>query len=304
MKSRWLFGVLISIFLFPIAFAANINESSTLLIMDDSLTINTLFDLYTEEPIKNLTLILPEQSKNLDVQIDNQERKCLLQATFARCGELEKGNHMINYSYFSKYPIAKLGENTVIKYVDELPYTANSQKVELQLPVGYVIPRETGKDERFYINPKPEGVHSDGQRIILTWRQKGQMLSISVLTKKLTTLSTGWIAFFILLAIVLAAIVAFFVLRTDHKKIQKKSEQKIKPKQKPKEEVIPGLMEAEQKVVDILKEKGEIWQKQLLQETGFSKAKLSRTIRNLEQREVVTRTIYGNANKISLKNRQ
>jgi uncharacterized membrane protein len=60
-------------------------------------------------------------------------------------------------------------------------------------------------------------------------------------------------------------------------------------------------MESEQKVVDFLRTKGEAWQKQIQLSTGFSKAKVSRVVRNLEARGVVSKTPYGNTNKVALK---
>jgi uncharacterized membrane protein len=65
--------------------------------------------------------------------------------------------------------------------------------------------------------------------------------------------------------------------------------------------IVPTLIDKEQQVVDFLKQNGEVWQKQIQQATSFSKAKVSRILRNLEERGVVTKTIYGNTNKISLK---
>lgn len=62
------------------------------------------------------------------------------------------------------------------------------------------------------------------------------------------------------------------------------------------------LMESEKKVIEELKKAkdNELWQKQLLQNTGFSKAKLSRIIRDLGARDLIKKIPYGNTNKISL----
>jgi uncharacterized membrane protein len=63
------------------------------------------------------------------------------------------------------------------------------------------------------------------------------------------------------------------------------------------------LIESEKKVIDELKksENNEIWQKQLLTKTEFSKAKLSRIIKNLEKRDLVRKVPIGNTNKVVLK---
>ena len=63
------------------------------------------------------------------------------------------------------------------------------------------------------------------------------------------------------------------------------------------------LIESEKAVIAELKnaDKKELWQKQLQLKTEFSKAKLSRVIRNLEARNIIQKTPYGNTNKIKLK---
>jgi len=64
------------------------------------------------------------------------------------------------------------------------------------------------------------------------------------------------------------------------------------------------LIESEKKVIEELKkaDRNEMWQKQIQTSTGFSKAKLSRVIRNLEARKLVRKIPMGNTNKISLSN--
>ena len=292
MKHAWLILLML-----PTVWAASITDSTTQIIMDDTLArIKTNFTVYNEEPIGNLTLVLAENAQGLLVEIDQKNKTCLVQSTFARCGSLTKGNHTVTYSYSSSYPIATVGENTLFKHSVELPYATEQQEIELQLPIGYVIPREQGKNDEFYISPEPKEVSSDGQHIILFWEGDAQEFSISVLTRELGGVSylTGFLALALLLVIALLVALKYVLTK-------QKNSTKTKPKKQPQQVIIPGLMESEQTIVDLLKKNNEMWQKNLLKETGFSKAKLSRTIRNLEERGVVTRTIYGNANKVSLK---
>jgi uncharacterized membrane protein len=55
------------------------------------------------------------------------------------------------------------------------------------------------------------------------------------------------------------------------------------------------------KVFEVIVEKGgEIMQKDLYLETGYSKAKVSRTVQELEVRNVIERRQYGNTKKIVL----
>ena len=292
MKQVWVVAVLL---LLPTVVATvNINSSQTDIVIEDSVAyIKSSINVFSEQEIRNLTLIITPNPESLEIVHDGKQINCLLQAEFIRCGNFDAGNHEINISYETSYPIAAVGDNTVFRYTDKLPYLADKQAVSLTLPVGYIIPREKDKDENFYTSPKPHDVYSDGQRIILYWEQKGQELPISVISRKVIGLPLVWIGATAVSALIAAALVVWFVL------LGAKSS-KPKPAKK-KKVVVPALMDNEQKIVEFLKQNGEVWQKQIQAATGFSKAKVSRVIRNLEQRGVITKTIYGNTNKISLK---
>ena len=277
----------------PMVFATgSINNAETTIVLEGSTAeIQSNIQL-SSEGIGNLTLILSPDSRNVEITIDDKKIECLLQAEFARCGNVSAGAHNLSISYETDYPVAESGENTLVRYTDHLPYPANQQQVTLQLPVGYIIPREKGKDESFYISPEPTEVYSDGQRVILYWEQEGQELPISVVARKVIGPPIGWMGA-TLLSVLVAGTAILFVLRKGKK-------EKPKPAKK-KTVIVPTLIDNEQKVVNFLKENGEVWQKQIQQATGFSKAKVSRVVRNLETRGVIVKIAYGNTNKISLK---
>jgi uncharacterized membrane protein len=291
MKQVWVVALL----LVPMVFATNIiNSSETRIDLQGSTASIHTNILLISEAIGNLTLILSPNSKNVEISINGGLTSCLLQVEFARCGSLPAGAYNINVTYETDYPIATVGENTLFRYTDKLPYPSLSQQVTLTLPVGYIVPREKGKDEDFYVSPKTKDVYSDGQRIILEWQQKGQELPVSVLAKRVIGPPFGWIAATAVLVILTAMFVAWFILSQRRQRAPKVKAQK-------KKQVIVTLIDKEQQVVEFLKLNGEVWQKQIQQSTGFSKAKVSRILRNLEERGVISKTIYGNTNKIALK---
>lgn len=291
--------VLVALLLLPMVFAtADISTSETTLdVTESGIAITSAYQLRTEEPIGNLTLILTPESRSIDIRINGQQRACLIQAEFARCGSIEAGTHNISTSYYTSYPLGEVGTDTIIRYTDRLPYPAGEQHVSMRLPIGYIVPREKGKDESFYLSPTPQEVYSDGQQIILSWEQTGQEFPISAVMRKVITQPIAWIIATILSLLVAAGAVVYIVLRKPQTKVVK-----VKPKAKKKPKaVVPTLIDNEQQVVNYLKENGQVWQKQIQQATGFSKAKVSRVIRNLEARGVIEKTPYGNTNKISLK---
>lgn len=291
MKQVWMVALL----LVPMVFAANvITSSETSIDLQESTAFIHSSMLLSSDAIGNLTLILSPNSQDVEISINGALASCLIQAEFARCGSLPAGAYNINVTYVTDYPIATVGENTLFRYTDKLPYPSLSQQVTLTLPVGYIIPREKGKDEDFYVSPKTRDVYSDGQRIILEWEQKGQELPVSVLAKRVIGPPFGWIAATVVLVILTAMIVTWVILS------QRREKTKSKPAKR-KQVVVPALIDKEQQVVEFLKQNGEVWQKQIQQSTGFSKAKVSRILRSLEERGVITKTIYGNTNKITLK---
>jgi len=65
--------------------------------------------------------------------------------------------------------------------------------------------------------------------------------------------------------------------------------------------ILKVLTGPRRKVFDIIVEKGgEVLQKDLCLESGYSKAKISRTLQELEVRNVIERRQYGNTKKIAL----
>ncbi|MCX6708987.1 MAG: winged helix-turn-helix transcriptional regulator [Candidatus Woesearchaeota archaeon] len=287
MKQLW-----VALLILPIVLAASIETSETTLDVEkNNIIVYTSMMLTPQKDIGNLTFILAQNAKDVEVTIDGEKRDCTLVKEFARCGSMANGTHTANITYETSYPIAESGENTLIRYTDRLPYPAEKQQVSIKLPLGYIVPREKDKDEDFYVTPKTTDTYSDGQRVILYWEQKGQELPISVVARQVVRTPIGWMAA-ALIAIAAAIISSYIVIH------QRRT---TKPKQKKKTTIVPTLIDNEQKIVNFLKENGEVWQKQIQQATTFSKAKVSRILRNLEERGVITKTIYGNTNKIALK---
>lgn len=155
-----------------------------------------------------------------------------------------------------------------------IPLDTNLE-VKLTLPTGAVLYKLSSAF------PKPTSISTDGQHIALLWEKqdllKEEGFSIFVIfTEK------GWAQNTAIMAIAIAIIALSLLLALRKKKT-------------------PYLIESEKAVVDALrKAKGELWQKQIQQQTGFSKAKLSRLINNLEVRGALKKIPIGNTNKIRL----
>jgi len=197
-----------------------------------------------------------------------------------------------------KYITKSMGDKSGNKfYFTSRNYLDMPQKIKLVLPESAVL------SENGLLFPEPDLISSDGRSIILNWEnynEKQIIVDYEFVKKK------NFI-FYILILIIVLTFISYLIFQ---RKIFKKKIQKLKGRAKRnkktnlKSEIIEEhLVESEKAIINELKkaEKNQLWQKQLQTQTGFSKAKLSRTIRNLESRNLIQKIPMGNTNKIKLK---
>lgn len=291
--------LIVFLLLLPMVMATTIEQAEVTAEMgaeDTHVIVEYLLNSDIEE---NIILRLPLDAQEIKVSVDGEPRNCTIsrneEDSLARCGDTRDGNMNVLLEYSTAELRGELGEQTIIKYTDKLQYKADQYRFELKLPKGYIIPDENKQD--FYLNPEPQAVLSDGQRIIIQWeadsvtRFSATAIAQSIIKKETNIVLLIGIALGACI-ITLLAVLGFTLLKP---KKQDETERI--------EEVAPSFIESEQKVVDILRkaENNTLWQKQIQQECGFNKVKLSRILRNLEARGVVIKESYGNTNKIALK---
>lgn len=314
--------VLVSI---PVYASTIENAETTITAYDEEVIVELAYELRSEV-VEDVVLNLPKDVTSLVVKMGEFRRDCTLEdqgdETLARCGSTRKGVNKLLVSYKTRQLIGKLGEQTIIKYGDKLPFKTEEYNLTIKLPEGFVIPKEDNQD--FYINPEPTKITSDGRRIILQWKTSDvTRFSANVISQSLQKKenNNSWFMALVVFAITSGFLISvLFVLRI-RKQIVEETSEKTKEnkienvkeeteiaepteiKIEENEEILPSFIESEKKVVELLKnsEKKELWQKEIQKNCDFSKAKLSRIIRNLESRGVVEKEAYGNTNKIILK---
>lgn len=277
---------------------AAIDKTITTAVLEDSSAQITSQYVIVSDRLETLNVQIPSDVKNVKADLDDAERECKIENSTALCGSTRAGTHVFTIRYTSKEVLANLQDRQLFKFSEQLPFKTSEYTFVLKLPVGTIIPQEEGKEADFFITPKPSQVLSDGQRIIITWNASDTTeFSVSAVLQPLRTLTFP----IVLGLIVLGAGASAIWYYSRYKRAPKKTS--IKKKAAKQEVLVPQFVEHEQQVVQLITTapNHEIWQKQLLVKTGFSKAKLSRIIRNLEERGVVVKTIYGNTNKISIR---
>jgi uncharacterized membrane protein len=191
-------------------------------------------------------------------------------------------------SYVDPMKLEKTSNDYVFLKRLQFNKTLDNLTIKLNLDSGFIIANQNA----YPINYELE---TDGQTISLVWKinnlNKDESFAMFVDIKSNSSSSLIIIISLVLVLIILTSIGwwIYFKLFKNKKSLSSKFEQ--------------HLLESENKVISELKkaDRNELWQKQLQLATGFSKAKLSRVIRNLESRDLIRKIPMGNTNKICLK---
>ncbi len=145
------------------------------------------------------------------------------------------------------------------------------------------------------IVPKAGEVGTDGRRIVIKWENEdlsGDALLIIYDSGEAFGFATALVYAAVGLSLLMAGWAYYHYWKKDGRS-----------KKEPTNELTRNLIDDEKKVVEALIKSPEegTWQKQLETMTGLSKVRLSRKVRNLEQKGLIEKIPYGNANRIRLK---
>jgi hypothetical protein len=281
--------------------AATIEQAEVTAIMEPEIVNISVTYQFSSPASQDLALNLPLDAKEIKFFYNGEEQDCQLELKEeelrARCGSIDEGGSIGKLTYTTKSLIGQLDKQNIFKFNDKLPFKASNYEFILSLPEGYIIPKENKKE--FYLSPAPEEITSDGQRIIIIWiDEQTTRFSNFAIIERIIPESDSNLALIVSIVAIAAALTSALIL-LKKKKDKKEDEEPIIEAM-----LVPGFIESEKTVVDLLKraENNELWQKTIQKECEFSKAKVSRIIRNLEARGVVEKEVFGNTNKIKLKN--
>ncbi|HLF53658.1 MAG TPA: hypothetical protein VI544_00605, partial [Candidatus Nanoarchaeia archaeon] len=171
-------------------------------------------------------------------------------------------------------------------FVDKVKFSSDFNKADIKFLI------DTGSfldNENIY--PSPTRIETDGRQILVIWelnnvKQGDDVPIFLTIESPSSSNSIIWMIIIIVLIILIYMVYKFYP----------KKGKKI-------EDIDKYLVESEKAIIAELKkaDRGELWQKQLQLKTNFSKAKLSRLVRNLESRNVIEKIPFGNTNKVRLK---
>ena len=242
--------------------------------------------LFDETQDIDFSIDLPKDVTGLSLYVDGK-----LKEPAAENNELKlfySSVKKIKLSYITKEPLEK--DSILINLIT--PLAADKLNIVLTLPEGAVLEKSLGDGMSGSVYPKPDEAITDGKSMIFEWNEQDlkKDQETAVFVKYEQKSNTG--IFLWILSLSLIALIGFIVLR----------KQKIETIIKKEKALEIHLKEDEEQIVEILKRKeGSCEQGTLRVITGFSKATLSRLIKELEDRKIVYKEKRGKKNLVFLK---
>lgn len=197
--------------------------------------------------------------------------------------DLERNENFKEITFYNKTGKIKFKTSDILDKGDKNYFVIdffpeNIDDIELILPEKAFLSRPLDSINP-PVSPSPERVYSDGRRIIIEWKNPSNNHLFVVYESENSFI---WVYF---VGIGILVLIVGVILRV----------------RKARKVESSHLLDAEKKITDILaKSNNEMWQKELQIATGFTKARLSRNIRNMESRGIVKKVPYGTTNKVRL----
>ena len=237
------------------------------------ISLITLYDIYDVNAYSH--------SRKLDCEVSKKEV-----GTLILCRNVNSDNVVI--SFYSD-ELVKI-RNNIHSFGMNIPINdvVNNVHSKIELPSGFVI---VDKKKLEPMNLKPYypddgNIGSTGRTIYVEWNMSrvelGSTLRFSVFYEPASQNSILiWAAVF-LISIAMITLLLFFL------------------KSKQTKTVLATMLPDERKVIEIILQKKNLYQKDIVKETNFSKAKVSRILKNFEERGLIKRERIGRRSKIKI----
>lgn len=276
---KHIFFVYVTILLIGLVSATSLNYE----IFEDKALVEINFGSVNELEFK-----LPLDARLFESNIENYE---LIDFEDHKLLKVDKADNL-DISYITNHVIDKTSKRNFFIFNNKI----GEINLILSLPEGGILGD--------LIFPDPDNILTDGKRIILKWNNfTGEEIVVDYTVKKESNFF--WVN--VLLALLITFIIFYMYKSIKFKKqlrfLKTKSKSsKKKSKEKRKKNITRNLFGEEKKIIEYLmgRKRNESWTKELVRDVGISKVRLSRKLRNLEQKELIEKIPYGNENRIKL----
>jgi uncharacterized membrane protein len=296
-------AVFLLVLAMPVHAYVQIQEYSTTLEVMDKEVLETVKIALTASNESIFEFRVTPEPEGLTVLVNNAIQNCSLVneifSSLVSC-DIKPGKNTVIAKYVTSYSTIQIQNSERLARHNHIPtYDTRNFSLLIKLPEDANI-NNIGQD----IIPKANSITSDGKSIILEWSKDEvrEPFGVTVLFHKTSTSSQ--ILFALLVAGIGATIATFFISRKNIPLLLEKKEShpdEILQQRNNSHLIYPDLIESEKKVVESLKANYNVLrQRELVDITGFSKAKMSRLLKQMEERKIVYTKPYGNSKKIYL----
>lgn len=242
-------------------------------------------DFYILAKIENIRVFRGNEEINCSVEEMPLGTSIVCKNAFAK---------RITYTFYAKNLIESGKRLNILFYQFPITTLINRVYVVVKIPLGAVIADEASLE---YTGLKPfypeNGIKgSDGRRIFVEWifenPKLGETIRISTIYEKILKEENINIYLILISAIILSFIIISLILIFVRRR-------------KDVSKVLPILNEAERAIMEVILKSPEVLdQRKIVKATGFSKAKVSRVLKDLEERGLIKREKIGRATKVRL----
>ncbi len=294
--SLWFLAVIA--LMLPSAGAVTLNYYGIEDTINDDLSVHNVVTLKFDSPINHLEYVLDFKIYNFDYDYDFDLADCSLddyngksRVTCDFIG-MTKEKNMLKLEFDARNVIRKTDEGYrfLVNYGISLPI--KRAFVLIKLPVNGMLAADVANQS---YSPSSGNIITDGKRIMVYWEEEnlnsGDNLRFSVLYSTPPNIDPVFVAAITLIVIAAMAGMAVYLKRGEH------GEDMV-------EKAVKSVLNRDEKrVIETLSSHGGmLGQKHLARELDFSKAKVSRIIRNLKERGLVSiEPVSGRENRIVLK---
>jgi uncharacterized membrane protein len=264
--------ILILILIIPTVLANSANYE----IFEDNVIVEINLDY-----VNNLSLDIPFDSAAIEVN--------------SNYSLVENGN--------TKNLYIEQAEKLEIKYVTKAYIESSNNKRFFIVPIGIqnldiqiILPESAVLvDDKISVIPYSSEITTDGRRIILRWNDFHDS-QILVIYEFLNVFNIEYLFLSLIILLILAI---YFISKKFKENVISK---RIYKRKKKTNDITKNLVREEKQIIEFLlsKRKKEAWTKELINSLNINKVKLSRKIRQLEEKGLIEKIPYGNENKIRI----
>jgi len=286
---RALFILLSALLLTGLASSTSIAEENiTIDLQDETVDAEIYFNDLTSS---SFTYVTNHPVNNYNVEIEGENAECEFEE-LAIGGEIScPTDYRENFTVDLDYETSGLtnSQNSVnfFRYSQSVYRPIENYNIKVMLPEGTGLIDQTNISTPV-IEPENGVVGSEGRRIHIEWKLSpslGETVSFQATYEQLSTSYTT-VVIIIASLLVLVGLLRFYLRQRSRKESSN---------------VIDSLPEDERDVLSVLRESGDMLQKDIVDESEYSKAKISGVISSLEEKEIIEKEKEGRSNRIYVK---